>query len=435
MINIVTINYFLSGDNIVNTTIDGDETLLDADLVIADPLDFNSIWLNYISRNGTNLRISSPYSDKVYNIFASRKKEIGTLLNIGKVIVVFVRPITGFNGEVDNTGRYEPVIIYDFLPIDKVYLLNNLKSGKSGANNSMVAGNSKSPFMAYFKALKGEIEYSAYLDIEPSENPQYLILNRSKKPVGFTMQQGKGLIVFLPPPNHYNHENTKLLSTLISCAKKHLTKHETTPPPNWISDYKIKGEEEIDKDIDELNQKLEDILILKQGLENKKAELTKYKSLLFEQGPELENIVIEAFKLFGFKAENRKLDDLEHDVVFESIEGKGIAEIEGKDNDSIHIQKLDQLNRAVDEDFELTGKYPQGILIGNHYRFSKPSTRKEPFSEKVHIVARKKNFGLLSTVEIYQAVVKIIENPQDQTFKTKCRINLLKTTGDIIKLE
>ena len=51
-------------------------------------------------------------------------------------------------------------------------------------------------------------------------------------------------------------------------------------------------------------------------------------------------------------------------------------------------------------EFELTGEYPQGLLIGNHYRFTKPDKRKESFTEKVLIVAKKKNFGLLTTVEI-----------------------------------
>lgn len=247
------------------------------------------------------------------------------------------------------------------------------------------------------------------------------------------IRRGNGIIAFLPPPP-YKQDNQKLLGTLIGCAKKFLTKHEVTPPPNWVDDFKLKGENEYDLQIIELNKQLEEIIAKKRLTEDEKNQLTKYKALLYEQGPELENIVIESFKLFGFKAENRKLDDLEHDVVFESKEGKGIAEIEGKDNDAIHIHKLDQLNRAVDEDFELTSKYPQGVLIGNHYRFSKPENRKDPFTEKVHIVAKKKSFGLLTTVEIFKAVQKILENPKDENYKKLCRANILNTTGDIIKL-
>ena len=138
--------------------------------------------------------------------------------------------------------------------------------------------------------------------------------------------------------------------------------------------------------------------------------------------------------MFGFKAENRKQGDLEHDVVFESPEGKGLAEIEGKDNSAIHIEKLDQLNRAVDEDFDLTDKYPKGILIGNHYRLTNPENRKEPFTEKVLIVAEKKSFGLLTTVEIFNAVNFILNNPQDEGFKKRCRQRILNSTEVEIKL-
>lgn len=250
-------------------------------------------------------------------------------------------------------------------------------------------------------------------------------------PVGFIIPSVNGIMVFLPPPP-YEEVNKKLLGVLIECANKYFIKHEVTPPPNWIDEFKLKGEEDFDLQILDLNKQLDEIGVKKREKEEKKNELTKYKALLYEQGPELENIVIESFKLFGFNAENRKLDDLEHDIVFESKEGKGIAEIEGKDNDAINIHKFDQLNRAVDEEFHLTGKYPQGILIGNHYRLSKPTERKEPFTEKVHTVAKKKNFGLLTTLEIYNAVQKIIENPDDGKFKESCRFKILNTTGDII---
>lgn len=421
------------GDSIVNTEVNGDETLLDADLVIIDPSEFSSIWKNLLASNADTPTIYSPNSDKVRNTFASRRNEIQTLLSNGKIIVTFIHPVNAFKAEIANQSKYNIVTNYDILPIRQDYILTNLVSGKSGGKNSIVLSNPKSLFAPYFKAFNDELEYTAYLNIEGKDNPNNFLLNRSNKPVGFIVPNNEGIIVFLPPPK-YKKDNQKLLGTLIGCAKKFLTKHEVTPPPNWVNEFQLAGESEFDKQIENLNKQLEDIVSKKKENEDKKTELTKFKSLLFEQGPELESIVIESFKLFGFNAVNRKLDDLEHDVVFESKEGKGIAEIEGKDNDSIHIHKLDQLNRAVDEDFELTGKYPQGILIGNHYRFTKPENRKEPFTEKVHIVAKKKNFGLLTTEEIFKAVQKIMENPKDENFKQQCRTNILNTTGDIIKL-
>lgn len=37
MLNVVTLNYYINDQNVVNSRIDGDETLLDADILICSP--------------------------------------------------------------------------------------------------------------------------------------------------------------------------------------------------------------------------------------------------------------------------------------------------------------------------------------------------------------------------------------------------------------
>jgi hypothetical protein len=431
MLNIVTINYYLDGDNIVNTTVDGSETLLDADLVIVDPSKFSALWEPSIATNRNTATVYSPYSDRIRRVFNSRVKEISTLLERGKIIIVFACPVNGFNGEEGDSGSYSIITNYHIIPIRPQFLINDLVPGKSTGNNSIILANPKSLFAPYYNAFKDELEYSAYL--ENGNISQNFLVNRSKKPVGFSFEILNGMVVFLPPPS-YNSDDEKLLGVLISCAKKILTKHEQTPPPDWIMEYKLYGEDVYDDKLEKLHQNLESISNEIQKAEIEKSEIIKYKALLYEQGPELEKAVLDSFKLFGFKAENRKSEDIEHDVVFESKEGKGVAEIEGKDKDSIHLDKYDQLNRVMDEDFHLTGNYPQGILIGNHYRLSKPDNRKEPFTTKVLTTAKQKNIGLLTTIEIFNAIRKVLENPGDEAYKAFCRKAILHTTGDLIKL-
>jgi len=427
LLNIITIDYFLKADNVTNIDIDGEQTLLDADIVIVNPDNFPQLWGDYLKTNRDGKKIVyPPDSDRVSSIFAYRKKEIQTLLEKGKIIIVFACPRYVDHAVSNNQNTY--VSNYDFLP----FRMTNLKSGKSTGKNPIILKDNQNLFTPYFKAFKDELSYSAYLDID-SDEKIYFLVNNSNKPVGFTYGWEKGLIAFLPAPT-YQSDNKKLIGVIVESTRRFFTKHETTPPPGWTNDYALWGETEINEKINALQSELlkrkEDISII----EGQKEQITKFKSLLFEQGPDLENIVIESFRLLGFKAENRKVDDLEHDIVFESEEGKGIAELEGKDNDAIHISKMDQLNRAVDEDFELTGSYSQGVLIGNHYRFTKPELRKEPFTEKVLIVAKKKNFGLLTTFEIYKAVQKVLEDPCNETLKKSYREKILKTEGQIIKL-
>lgn len=418
MINIVTINYKLNGDHVTNTTISGNETLLDADLVI-----YNSFGINEhmnLNRQGSSLPLS--YAKP----FAARYEEMNTLLKNGKIIIAFLSPVNVLF--VDR----KPITSYDPLTINVNFLTENLKSGK-GNSNAISLGNQKSPIASYFNAFKNELEYSAYLDINPNYEDPFFILNRSNRPVAFSIKRENGIIIFLPPPK-YNVDNPKLLGVLIGLAKKFFGSNEITQPPDWVSSFTLNGEESINAKIHELTRNINVLTETKQSAEKELESITKFKALLYEQGPQLEAIVIEAFNVLGFQAQNRKLQDLEHDVVFESSEGRGIAEVEGKDNDLINIQKFDQLNRAVDEDFELTGNYPQGVLIGNHYRLTEPSLRKEPFSEKVHIVAKKKTFGLLTTIELYHAVQRVLQNPNDEVYKSECRSKILNTTGEIIKL-
>ncbi|MBC8552355.1 MAG: hypothetical protein H8D23_22230 [Candidatus Brocadiales bacterium] len=396
------------------------------------------MWVDIARLNKSNVAyVYSPESDRIRSIFSSRKDEIKSLLDNGKIIISFLHPLLGFQGEIRNRNDYKAITTYDYLPLNQDYFLRNLKAGSSSRTDSVKSNNDKSLFSPYYSAFKNEITYTAYFDFNGEGKSECFILNRGKRPVAKIYKSSNGLIVFLPPIP-YKKDDQKLVGVVRSCANRFLTNHVHTPPPAWVDDYKLSSEEEYNANALTLQEEIESLQKQKLEIEEKKVKITQYKGLLYEQGSALEDIVIKSFQLLGFKAENRKHDDMsdmEHDVVFESEEGRGIAEIEGKDNDSIHISKLDQLNRAIDEDFELTGNYPQGILIGNHYRLTKPESRKEPFTKKVHIVAKKKSFGLLSTYELFKAIQYFLENPVNDTHKKVCRELILKTTGQEIRLE
>jgi hypothetical protein len=429
-----TVNYEIQHKDVINTSINGDATFLDADILIINPGSFSHLWSDHLKRraDGTPFLYSSDGSDRIRAMFKARQKEIETLLNNGKILIVFVSPVTGFSGEIGDRSQYAPVYNYDFLPELSEVLVKSLKPGK-GTGDNLSLGHSKSMFASYYKAFKDELKYSAYLDITSEIDEINFIVNRSGKPVGFVVKQNNGVIAFLPPPI-YKKQNEKLVGVILNCCKNYFTNYEKTPPPEWVNEFKLKGEAEFNLKISELQKKINQITEEKESTEKERTELVEFKALLYEQGPILEKAVLRSFRLLGFTADNRKMADLEHDIVFSSAEGRGIAEVEGKDNDAIHITKLDQLNRAVDEDFDLKGDYPAGILIGNHYRFSKPSNRKDAFSEKVYIVAKKKSFGLLTTHEIYKAVDYILNNPSDEAFKESCRNKILATAGSLISL-
>lgn len=435
MINITTVDYYLQDESVHNIFIDANETILDADVVIFSPYVYKNLWSNDArSQDDNSDYVFSPKSDQIREIFEKRRNEVETLLDNGKIIITILDPVVNFRGQIKGYNDSDIISNYDFLPHYQETIINKLKPGTSGNRKSIKHNKKNTIFSPIFYAFENNIQYQAYFDLDGKDKKEYFILNRANRPVAAIHSVLNGLIVYLPSFNGDTDEK-KLLGVIRQCSQKFFKKEIITPKPEWISNYELKGEREKNEKIEFYNNEIEKLKSEKIKIENERNNLIQFKGLLYEQGNLLEDLVLKSFELFGFSVENRKIDDIEHDLIFWSEEGRGIAEIEGKNKDAINISKLDQLNRAVDEDFDLTNNYPQGILIGNHYRLIEPSIRESAFTEKVHIVAKKKSFGLLTTLEIYKAVEYLLDNPSDENFKFKCRKKILETTGQEIKFD
>lgn len=432
MLNIISIDYYLEDDSVTNIRFHGLETLMEADLVIIDTKPFVNEWKEAVStyQDGT-VKLQSRNSDTLRKHYARRKNDIQQLLDDGKVVFCFLDPIYKVQGQIRNGNNYSFISSYDFLP--EIDCLKNLKEGNSTVSN-LISLTNNGTFNKFYNTFKKELSYTAYFDTKTEDKEAFFLLNKAKKPVSALIKNGNGYIVLIP---HIDHAftNPKLITSLVDVYKKLTKKIEKTPTPDWVSEIKFKKEMKFISEKEKLDLKLEKILAQKQDIDFKHEQLDKYKTLLFETGKHLENIVLEAFNLFGFEAFNRIDGDIEHDLIFISEEGRGIAEVEGKNNNSIHIGKLDQLNRAVDEDFLSSEDYAQGVLIGNHFRLKEISKRGDPFTQKVKLAAERKNYGLLTTVEIFNAVKEILDSDKSTTeLKNRIRKKILSIKGKEIKL-
>ncbi|MCZ7384030.1 MAG: hypothetical protein O8C63_04695 [Candidatus Methanoperedens sp.] len=432
MLKIISIGFQFKSADVLNINFEDKQTLLDSDIVIIDPESFNRYWNKaFVMNDGIKYLASSQGSNQIRTTFELRKKEITTLLNKGKVLITFLSPIQKIQVDIGNGGfgNYGVITNYDFLPDDESDILNDLVNGNG---DGIKLHNPKHLFANYYKAYQNELQYFAYFDIKKIDADNFFLLNKSDKLIGFSKNSKNGLLVFLPYTRNFNEE--KLLGVLINCAKPYLSKEIRTPIPEWISDFKISGEAELVGKIELLNVKIQEIERQKSVVEKELDELNEIKGLLYEQGKLLEESAIKAFRILGFGAEKRQKDDMEHDIILTSPEGRAIVEVEGKDNDSLHIDKLDQLSRVVDEDFKLSGSYPEGILLGNHFRYTHPLKRKEAFTDKVKIASDRKKFVLLTTFELYKAVCKILENPPKEDTTRELRNKIFTGKGKEIKL-
>ncbi|MGD0038261.1 MAG: hypothetical protein ABSC53_13330, partial [Bacteroidota bacterium] len=226
----------------------------------------------------------------------------------------------------------------------------------------------------------------------------------------------------------------KLLGIINQVATPILTKEHKSIEPDWVKEFTVPGVDKLNTAIQACDKKTEEISKERDGIYIERKKMLNVCALLFEQGRQLESAVIEGLCRLGFSAKNFTKLDMEHDVILECNEGRGIAEVEGRDNESVHIGKLDQLSRVLDEDFNENGSYSEGILIGNGFRLTRPENRESQFTDKVKIAAKRKKLGLLTTCELYKAVIKVLENPMDEAFKEECRKRILKNKGEEIVL-
>lgn len=430
MLKIISVGFTITSADVINVNFEDGQTLLDGDVIIIDPESLNTYWNDAQVERGSRVLDSHRGSDKIRALFKVRQNEISTLMNQGKIIIIFLAPKQGVKAQIQGKQDYDVITNYTFLPdVIKRHIGNIVR----GYGNSITLKNPKHLFANYYKAFQNELQYFAYLDISKIDDDGFFLLNKSEKPIGYSIKINNGLLVFLPyPPDKFDHK--KLSGVLINCAKPYLTNEIKTPVPEWIRDFEIPGETELVKEINILNVKIQEVEKQKSEVEIKLNELNEFKGLLYEQGKILEKSAIKAFRRLGFNAENRQKDDMEHDIILTSPEGRAIVEVEGKDNDSLHIEKFDQLSRVVDEDFKLTESYPEGILLGNHFRYTHPLKRKEAFTDMVKTASKRKQFVLLTTFELYKAVSKVLENPKDKNFQEEVRIKIFRGKGKEIKL-
>lgn len=428
MLKIISVNFPLSAAGILNTTIAGAETWLDADVVVIDTSSIQTVWATSVFKSSSGDSIVNDESIKrtLADLFAKRSREVGDLVKAGKMVIGLATPV-----RTVHLVNLAVLTNYSWMPS---FMENYVKSSLiSGNEKSIFLSNSSSAMAPYFHILKGEIGYSAYFNEEQWEW-EFFLTNRLGKGVGAMRRDGRGALYLVPRPDN-PIDRGRVAAAIIQSALRFYGNDIVTPAPEWSSAFIVPGIEEAELQISALQKEIDKIENFRNDAQVKLAVLYDFRKLLYEQGKPLETVVLRSLQLMGFVAEPYKDSALEHDVLFESEEGRGIAEVEGKDSDAIHVDKLDQLSRVVDEDFDRQGEYARGVLIGNPYRLLKPEERGVPFTEKAVKTARQKRFGLLTTAELFRASTYILEHRNNELFKKDCRIKILNAEGEEVQFQ
>ena len=211
-----------------------------------------------------------------------------------------------------------------------------------------------------------------------------------------------GPLIILPPPTECTIEE----SIRFFLAKLYGVALESVEP-EWLQNYNVPGENELEEEIRSLEQKIEED---KREVEQKKKQmkdLTKFKKLLTEADDVLEEIVWETLEELGATVK-RPDEPGKSDGKFTDYKGrKAVLEIKGKrGRKSIATEDVRQLEQWVSEELAKGEDY-KGILFGNPFREDPPEQRREPFPSDVRGFAEKRHQCIVTTVQLFEAFKRV----------------------------
>jgi hypothetical protein len=467
----------VSSDSILNLDFRSDKSLLDGDIIVFS-VDISKY---YAGESFQGMRCLD--NDSSFRLRADCqhwRSELEAALKHGKTVIVFindspqVKAATGemqYSGTGRNTRTTRIVTTVD--PYESIPVTFGSVVRRSGERIKAVQD--LGILATYWHEFGGHSAYEGY--IESFKGTALLETQTGGKVVGGIYQQPswKGTLIFIPKldlssavdkrMNEFKQKQKKkpvkdisaearrtesllkkaeysvasqLIAAITGLDKAAINATEATPPPVWAQEDRFILVKEI-----EVQSAINENAAYFLKLRNERTELElalkkakRLRGLLYEKGKPLEEAILLALKILGFQAENLKEDDSEFDVVMIDPEGdRLIGEAEGKDDKAINIDKLDQLDRNLKEDFsrqeEVTAHFATGVLFGNAYRLTAPEVRDTFFTTKCIVAAKRSHISLVRTTDLFK-IAQYLDRCPNPEFAETCRRMIRQADGEIV---
>lgn len=463
--SIISVGFEIPGYDDHCLRLNSDQSLLDYDIIIFAP-----------RISGTFSYSQQQYKGKPWlddsNSFKLKEKserwrqELTSAFDHGKTIFIFlpsfeeVYVATGshsYSGSGRNrvtTTHVEPFYNYGMIPL-------TLGELTSAHGREIKPAKDLGLLTTYWKAFGPVSEYQVYFDtasLFPSASLVPLLETKAgKRTVGGLVRDkpdsGKGSFVLLPmleyDADQLRTEKTdglywnkkglefgaKLISALVEIDKALNSEKQKTPTSDWVKspEYRIQNESALEKKIGKLTSQIESLHEQKRNLLDDLDKEGSLRRLLYETGPALEDAILEALGSLGLMAERFKNAESEFDVVFTWSGHRFLGEAEGKDSKAINVDKISQLERNINEDFErdeVTDR-AKGILFGNAARLQQLSERGDYFTEKCITSAKRLGIALVRTPDLF-FIAKYVRESGDKEFSQKCIEAILAAEGTVV---
>jgi hypothetical protein len=456
--SIVSIEFEIPGHSDNHLSFSADNSLLDYDIIVFAP-DISSYLVGEKLFQG-NPSLSEHTSFRLKQQVAKWKSGLLNAFNHGKTIFVLMHQsrdlfVDSGRREYSGTGRNERTTTF----VDAFKSYSVLPFGFSELVASSGREIRPAAQLGVLASFWSEFsEFCSYEVYFSSDTITPLLSTKTgNKTVGGIIRGAsgskKGAFVLLPKIDYDRDAFTserggklcwnkaglawgaRFVSSLVKIDKTLRAASATTPPPTWAQSdqYRLASERVTESQIAAITEQIGALETEKEKLRQQLSKDAGLRRLLFETGAELESAILEALGILGLKPSRFRDSDSEFDVTFTWKEHRFLGEAEGKDNKAINVDKISQLERNLNEDFEKEGvsDYAKGILFGNAFRLEEISKRGPFFTEKCMTAAQRLKVALVRTPDLF-VVARHVKESGNLEFAEKCVQAMLGANGTVV---
>jgi hypothetical protein len=179
----------------------------------------------------------------------------------------------------------------------------------------------------------------------------------------------------------------------------------SAPEPPWITEFVAPGQNEVDHEILELEDRIHGLIEERDQLVEKRAELRTPLKLLYETGAALEEAVRTVLEALGVEVERPEEDRANEDgwirVLIDDEIFEGVLEVKGVKSKHFNLEGLRQLTDWIERGRTYRKKTYTGIFVGNSAREEPPRLRMWPFNKNWIEQAEMRGYAAIRSEDLY----------------------------------